>query len=141
MLQKEVADRLVAKPGTEQYGYLTLYREMFATASILMKLGPRSFYPAPKVDSAVVVLDPRPPLYRSDRDTLLDLISVSFRMRRKKLVNNLIGWHDMKRDDVVSAMTAAGVDPDIRAEQLPLSAFDGIAAAVGMSAHANNPAN
>ena len=73
-------------------------------AAILMKLGPRSFYPPPKVDSAVVVLDPRPPQYRSDRDTLLDLISVSFRMRRKKLVNNLIGWRELERDDVLAAM-------------------------------------
>jgi 16S rRNA (adenine1518-N6/adenine1519-N6)-dimethyltransferase len=141
MLQKEVADRLVAKPGTEQYGYLTLYREMFASASILMKLGPRSFYPPPKVESAVVVLDPRPPQYSSDRETLLDLISVSFRMRRKKLVNNLIGWRELKRDGVVAAMTTAGVDPDIRAEQLALPDFDRIASAVQMPANLDESAD
>src|SRR5439155_20796613 len=58
MLQKEVAERLVAKPSTEHYGFLTLYTQMFAKTRILMTLDPGSFYPPPKVKSAVVVLDP-----------------------------------------------------------------------------------
>ena len=123
MLQKEVADRLVAKPGTEQYGYLTLYREMFADARILMRLGPKSFYPPPKVESAVVVLDPH---HGSADPVLLELISTSFRMRRKKLVNNLIGWRDLTREDVVAALVAAGIDPDVRAERLSLAEFEGL---------------
>src|SRR4029077_6197598 len=53
MLQKEVADRLAAKPGDEQYGYLTLYTRLFASARILMTLDPGSFHPRPKVRSAV----------------------------------------------------------------------------------------
>src|SRR5438552_8298375 len=57
MLQKEVADRLVAKPSTPAYGYLTLYSQVFASAKILMTLEPGSFYPAPKVRSAVVALE------------------------------------------------------------------------------------
>src|SRR5436190_23106050 len=66
MLQKEVADRLVAKPRDEQYGYLTLYRQLFASARILMKLDPGSFHPSPKVRSAVVVLDPDRKPFASD---------------------------------------------------------------------------
>src|SRR5438067_2416136 len=54
MLQKEVAERLIAKPSTEHYGFLTLYTQMFAKARILMTLDPGSFYPPPKVKSAVV---------------------------------------------------------------------------------------
>ncbi|MBK5259972.1 MAG: ribosomal RNA small subunit methyltransferase A [Thermoanaerobaculia bacterium] len=133
MLQKEVAERLVANPGDEQYGYLTLYREMFASAKILISLGPKSFYPAPKVHSAVVVLDPRPPSYSSDREGLLSLISISFRMRRKKLVNNLIGWRELDREGVVRAMVAAGINPDARAETLGLPEFDRILVAVTAS--------
>ena len=128
MLQKEVADRLVAKPATEQYGYLTLYREVFATASILARLGPKSFYPPPKVDSAVVVLDPVAPRYKSDRATLLDLISTSFRMRRKKLINNIEGWRDLTREQALNAILAAGISPDVRAETMGLEDFDRLAA-------------
>jgi 16S rRNA (adenine1518-N6/adenine1519-N6)-dimethyltransferase len=124
MLQKEVADRLVAKPGTEPYGFLTLYREMFADAHVLLKLDPKSFYPPPKVRSAVVVLDPRPPAFLSDRESLLDMISTSFRMRRKKLVNNLIGWRNLDRDRVERALQEVGKSPDVRAETLSLADFD-----------------
>ena len=126
MLQKEVADRVVAKPGTEPYGYLTLYVQAYASARILMTLEPRSFYPPPKVRSAVVVLDPRDPGLASDREQLLDLISASFRMRRKKLVNNLIGWHDLTREQVLEAMQRAGIDLEARAETLSLADFDAL---------------
>jgi 16S rRNA (adenine1518-N6/adenine1519-N6)-dimethyltransferase len=124
MLQKEVADRVVAKPGSDPYGYLTLYVAMFAKARIVMNLDPRSFYPPPKVRSAVVVLDPIAPPYASDRDTLLDLISHSFRMRRKTLVNNLTGWRNATRADIEQAMTAAKIDTGVRAETLALADFD-----------------
>jgi 16S rRNA (adenine1518-N6/adenine1519-N6)-dimethyltransferase len=121
MLQKEVADRLVARPGDEQYGFLTLYRQLFATARILMTLDRRSFYPPPKVRSAVVVLDSDRKPYASEE--LIELISVSFRMRRKKLVNNLIGWRGLTRERVVEHMKKAEIDPDARAEELALDDF------------------
>jgi 16S rRNA (adenine1518-N6/adenine1519-N6)-dimethyltransferase len=121
MLQKEVAQRLVAKPGDEQYGFLTLYTAIFASARILMTLGSRSFYPPPKVDSAVVVLDPREA--PENRDALIRLISAAFRMRRKKLINNLTEW---PRDDVLRAMRSAGLDEGIRAEQMTLEQFDAL---------------
>jgi len=130
MLQKEVADRLVAKPRDEQYGYLTLYRQMFATARILMTLDPRSFYPPPKVRSAVVVLDPVSRPHTSDGDVLLDLISTSFRMRRKKLVNNLNGWREHSREAVLDAMRRAGISEDARAEELGLPEFDALCGAL-----------
>lgn len=124
MLQKEVADRLVAGPDTDPYGFLSLYRQLYSSAKILLKLGPKSFHPRPKVDSAVVVLDPKPRDYESDPQTLHDLVSASFRMRRKKLVNNLIGWQGRTREEIVEAMVAAGINPDARAETMDLQAFD-----------------
>ncbi|HKR65147.1 MAG TPA: 16S rRNA (adenine(1518)-N(6)/adenine(1519)-N(6))-dimethyltransferase RsmA [Thermoanaerobaculia bacterium] len=124
MLQKEVADRVVAKPDTDAYGYLTLYVEAYASARILMTLDPRSFYPPPKVRSAVVVLDPRDPGLASPREDVLDLASTSFRMRRKKLVNNLIGWRDLTREQVLDAMGRADIDLEARAETLSLRDFD-----------------
>ena len=127
MLQDEVVQRIVAKPNDEQYGYLTLYVAMFATGRIIAKLGPKSFYPPPKVHSAVVVLDPVAQPFTADRETLADLISVSFRMRRKKLVNNLIDWHGLDRARVDALLARAGIDPDVRAETLGLDSFDRIA--------------
>ncbi|HVR40412.1 MAG TPA: 16S rRNA (adenine(1518)-N(6)/adenine(1519)-N(6))-dimethyltransferase RsmA [Thermoanaerobaculia bacterium] len=124
MLQKEVADRVAAKPGSDPYGYLSLYVQMFASAKILMTLDPRSFFPPPKVRSAVVLLDPHPPTYASDRETLLDLISTSFRMRRKKLVNNLTGWRGLDRAAVLALMSTAGIDQGVRAETMTLEEFD-----------------
>ncbi|MEA2490882.1 MAG: rRNA (adenine1518-N6/adenine1519-N6)-dimethyltransferase [Acidobacteriota bacterium] len=124
MLQKEVAERITAKPGSEQYGFLTLYVQLYASARSLMTLEPRSFYPAPKVRSAVVVLDPHPPQYRSERDALESLISQSFRMRRKKLVNNLIGWRDLTREGILTAIEQAGLDVHARAETMSLDDFD-----------------
>jgi 16S rRNA (adenine1518-N6/adenine1519-N6)-dimethyltransferase len=126
MLQKEVADRVVAKPGSEPYGFLTLYVQAFAEAKIVMTLEPRSFHPPPKVRSAVVRLDPRDPKLSSPREDVLDLVSASFRMRRKKLVNNLIGWRELSREEVLTAMQRAGIDPEVRAETMSLAQFDAL---------------
>src|SRR5207249_8853461 len=121
MLQKEVADRLVANPGDEPYGFLTLYRELFATARIVLKLDPGSFHPRPKVRSAVVVLDPDRKPYASEE--LLDFISRALRMRRKKLVNNLAGWHDLTRDRVLEGLRRVNLDPHVRAEEMSADDF------------------
>jgi len=124
MLQKEVAERLVAKPRDEQYGFLTLYRQLFATARILMTLEPGSFHPRPKVRSAVVVLDADRKPYASEE--LIAIISTAFRMRRKKLVNNLTALGS--REHVLEVLQSSGVGLDARAEELPLEAFVRIAA-------------
>jgi len=130
MLQKEVADRVSAKPGSDPYGFLTLYVQAYASARQLMTLEPRSFHPPPKVRSAVVVLDPRDPGLHAPREQVLDLISASFRMRRKKLVNNLTGWREMTREQVLDAMGRAGIDLDARAETLSLHDFDRLCSSI-----------
>ena len=116
MLQKEVADRLVASPGTEPYGFLTLFVQLYANARTLMTLDPGSFYPPPKVRSAVVVLEPDRKPYASEE--LIELISAAFRMRRKTLVNNLAGWRGLSRADAMAL-----VGSDVRAEALTLAEF------------------
>ncbi|HXH37866.1 MAG TPA: 16S rRNA (adenine(1518)-N(6)/adenine(1519)-N(6))-dimethyltransferase RsmA [Thermoanaerobaculia bacterium] len=130
MLQKEVADRLVAKPGDEAYGYLTLFVRLYASARILMTLEPKSFYPPPKVRSAVVVLDPDRKPFASE--ALIHLISTSFRMRRKKLVNNLTDLGT--REDVLAAMARAGIDEGVRAERLSLEDFARLGSALAEGA-------
>jgi len=121
MLQKEVANRIVARPGDDDYGFLTLYVRLFASARTLMTLDPGSFYPVPKVRSAVIVLDPDRKPYASEQ--LIDLIGQSFRMRRKKLVNNLTGWQGNSREQVLAAMERASIDANARAETLGPEVF------------------
>lgn len=126
MLQKEVADRLVAKPGTEPYGFLTLFVQLYAKARTLMTLDPRSFYPPPKVRSAVVVLEPDKKPYATEE--LVELISASFRMRRKTLVNNLTGWRGLTRERAMDAIRKAGFAETVRAEALSLDDFAALSA-------------
>ncbi|HEY6141710.1 MAG TPA: 16S rRNA (adenine(1518)-N(6)/adenine(1519)-N(6))-dimethyltransferase RsmA [Thermoanaerobaculia bacterium] len=123
MLQKEVADRLVAKPGSEPYGFLTLFVQLYAKAKVLMTLDPRSFYPPPKVRSSVVVLEPDRKPYASEE--LIELISAAFRMRRKTLANNLTGWRGLSREDVLEV-----VPSKVRAEALALDDFVSILTAM-----------
>lgn len=121
MLQREVAQRIVARPGDEDYSFLTLYGQMFARSRKLLTLGPGSFHPAPKVDSAVIVLDRDPKPFASD--ALIELVSGAFRMRRKKLVNNLTASLGLSREEILAAMERAGINPNARAEELELDAF------------------
>jgi 16S rRNA (adenine1518-N6/adenine1519-N6)-dimethyltransferase len=128
MLQKEVADRIVAKAGDDAYGFLTLYVRLYAKARTLMTLDPGSFHPRPKVRSAVVVLDPDRKSFASEE--LIDLISHAFRMRRKKLVNNLIGWRSLSREQVLDGMQQAGIDENARAETVDLDRFARLALSI-----------
>lgn len=125
MLQKEVADRLVAVPGTEPYGFLTLFVQMYAKARTLMTLEPGSFYPPPKVRSAVVVLEPDRKPFACEE--LVELISAAFRMRRKTLANNLASWKGLGRAGALERIRAAGLPENIRAEEVTLEQFARIA--------------
>ena len=138
MLQKEVADRLVAKPGTEPYGFLTLYVQLFAKARTLMTLDPRSFYPPPKVRSAVVVLEPDRKPYASEE--LIDLISAAFRMRRKTLVNNIKRLPSASGSGAIAAIVGAGLNLNVRAEELSLHDFVAIVSALNAPPHESVPA-
>ncbi len=121
MLQKEVADRLVAAPGTEPYGFLTLFVQLYARARVLMTLDPGSFHPPPKVRSAVVVLEPDRKPYASEE--LIELISAAFRMRRKTLVNNLAAWRGLGREGALDVIAKAELPADVRAETVTVAQF------------------
>jgi 16S rRNA (adenine1518-N6/adenine1519-N6)-dimethyltransferase len=121
MLQKEVADRLVAVPSTEAYGFLTLFVQLYAKARTLMTLDPGSFHPPPKVRSAVVVLEPDRKSYATEE--LIELISAAFRMRRKTLANNLLQGQGLPRQAVVSALDKIKLPPDGRADSMSIESF------------------
>ena len=127
MIQKEVADRLVASSRDAAYGYLTVDVGVHATSRRLFDVGPREFDPPPKVVSTVVEILPHPAA--SEAATLLAVASAGFQTRRKTLVNSLTAlWG---RERAIEAVAAAGLLPTARAEELPLETFGRLAALLG----------
>ena len=118
MFQLEVAQKLMGEPGTKAYGPLSVLAQLCARLTRLVKLGPGSFRPAPKVDSAVVQFDPRPDAPSlAERRALLTVLHRSFAHRRKTLANNWQG--------VLSAetLTSLGLASTLRAEVITPSAW------------------
>ena len=121
-VQREVAQRLCARPGQENYGYLSVRAAAFARARILFDLPPGAFRPRPRVTSAVVELSPRSPAPDAAlRDRALELASLGFRSRRKTLANALTPAGP--REKWERALEAMGKSPRIRAEELSLDDF------------------
>ncbi len=123
MLQKEVVDRMAAGPGSKVYGRLSVMLQAGCTVTPLFKVAPGAFRPAPKVDSAVVRLVPRPPGAAgiADRARFAAIVRAAFGQRRKTLRNALSGLLD------AAAIEATGLRPDARAEQVPVEGFVSLA--------------
>ncbi len=115
LIQREVAERLTAKPGTREYGYLTCSMALFAEAKALFGVKPGSFSPPPKVDSTVIRLAPRARAAELGvaPDAFLKFLAACFHLKRKTLRNNLAETYGR---DVLSARPEA----EMRAEQLSL---------------------
>ena len=119
MLQKEVADRLVARPGTSDYGGLTIQAALHADVTRLLTLPPGAFRPPPKVTSAVVRLTFRPPLTDvGDPRVFERIVRGIFLQRRKTLLNALKPVADTFGQSAAELIARAGVDPSCRPEAL-----------------------
>ncbi len=118
MLQREVAERITASPGSRQYGRLSVMVQYLCESELLFEVSPAAFDPVPKVYSSVLRLAPRrAPLPVTDRTLFEDLVRRAFSLRRKTLRNALKGWVDE------SVLRSAGIDPGSRAETLTPSDF------------------
>ncbi len=122
MVQKEVADRLSAKPGTSEYGLLSATAQLYSKVEKVLTLPPGAFSPPPKVHSAVVRLAPSPRLEKLqvDEKGFIDFLKLSFAQKRKTLWNNLKGRYSTA--DLERALARAKVKPSVRAEALSLEA-------------------
>jgi 16S rRNA (adenine1518-N6/adenine1519-N6)-dimethyltransferase len=129
MVQRDVADRLSARAGGEGYGSLTLAVQYAMQVRRAFVLGPQAFYPRPKVDSAVVVLERRaePAVAARDPAFLLQVVRAGFAYRRKTLSNSLALALGIDRERTQAVLATIGLDTEIRAEQLDLDGFAALA--------------
>jgi 16S rRNA (adenine1518-N6/adenine1519-N6)-dimethyltransferase len=127
MFQREVAQRIVAEPGSKAYGRLALLAQWRADARIVINLPPEAFTPPPKVSSAVVHFTALPePRFPADPATLSRIVAAGFNQRRKMLRSSLKGI----APDIEDRLIASGIKPTERAEQVSLEQFCALARAV-----------
>ena len=124
VIQMEVAERIAARPGVRDYGYLSVACQFYTRPAIIMKIPPGAFRPPPKVNSALMAMSlpgKRASLAINNEAAFLRFVQACFAQKRKTLRNNLLA---LASDEVVrEAIEAAGLPSDARAERLSLSEF------------------
>ena len=125
MMQKEVADRIKAAPGTKAYGALSVAVQYYCTVEAVVNVPKDVFVPQPKVDSTVLKLKIREekPVELKDREVFFSCVKAGFGQRRKTLLNSLMGVKNITKEVVRESLEAAGIDPSRRAETLDLEEF------------------
>lgn len=125
MVQKEAAQRICAKPGTREAGAISLAVRYYAEPKLLFTVSPGSFFPPPKVTSAVIRMDIRktPSVTPKEVNTMFRLIRAAFSQRRKTAVNGIAAGLSLSKEKVAAAFEAAGISPLQRPEQLTLENF------------------
>ncbi|MDH4619130.1 16S rRNA (adenine(1518)-N(6)/adenine(1519)-N(6))-dimethyltransferase RsmA [Brevibacillus sp. AY1] len=127
MIQKEVAERIAAKPGTKEYGSLSVAAQFYADTQVAMIVPASVFVPRPNVDSAVIRLKvrDRPAVEVDDEDVFFRVVKSSFALRRKTLLNNLMNglFPKAQKDAVVQMLEEIGIDPTRRGETLNMEEF------------------
>ncbi len=131
MIQREVADRIQAKPSSKDYGALSLAVQYYAKPYIAANVPPNCFIPRPRVGSAVINLTPhKEPPYPVENEALLfKLIRASFNQRRKTLVNGIFNFDGLSfsKEEITGALEALDLSKDVRGEDVALEQFIGIA--------------
>ena len=125
MMQKEVAERIVAGPGGKDYGALTIGITYHAEPTLIATLSPENFYPSPKVDSALLKLTMResPKVSVEDEVLFFKIVRTAFRTRRKMLKNALVRGRFASAEKLAFAFEATGIAPERRAETLDITEY------------------
>ena len=133
MVQKEVALRIAAKPGTADYSAFTVFCQFYAEPELLFDVPAHCFLPQPKVTSAVVILKTRKtlPWEILDKATFFRTVRASFAMRRKKLQNGLAaGFPELGKEGAGQVIAECGFSENVRGETLDISQFAALANAI-----------
>lgn len=125
MVQREVAERMAASPGTKAYGTLSVWCRLHGRISDKVSVSPEAFFPRPKVRSAVlkINLHPELPLSQEELELLRAVVRSAFGKRRKTLANALTGLLNKKREEIEAVLRAEGIDPRRRGETLGVDEF------------------
>lgn len=127
MFQKEVAQRICAKPGSKAYGSLSLFCQMLGNCKIILPIPPSAFSPRPKIDSAVIEIVPlQTPRFDVDIDLFQKVAQSAFQTRRKTLLNSLNGKFNLDKKNLEILLNSIGIDPSRRAETLSLEEFSNL---------------
>lgn len=127
VIQKEVAERLCAQPGSKDYGYLSVLTQLHARAEFVFEIPPEAFQPPPEVDSALVSLylpGKRTEIAVGETEEFLDFVKLCFAQKRKTLANNLRSL--AKPGEVREALQSLHLREDARAEQLNVGEFEAL---------------
>ena len=129
MVQKEVAQRLSAKPGTKDYGAITVLCQYYTEPEITTIVKAGLFVPPPKVDSAVLTLRklPEPRVNPKDEKLFFKTVKAAFSQRRKTLLNCLSSAFPYPKEDLEKALLEIGIDPKRRGETLSIEDFKDLA--------------
>ncbi len=132
MVQKEVAERIAAKPGKKDYGAISVLCQYYTNPRLVTIVPKGSFYPAPKVDSAVLCMEvqDKPNVEVSDEKLFFKVVKAAFAQRRKTLLNCLSSGFSCGKEVLAEILLGAGIEPTIRGEKLGLSEFAKIADAL-----------
>ena len=137
MIQKEVADRMQAGPGTKDYGALSLAVQYYTKPEVLYVVSANCFIPRPNVDSSVIrlTLHEDNPVKVKDEELMFKLIRASFNQRRKTLVNGLVnaGLNGIGKEKILEALDKMELPPTIRGEALTLSQFAALSDILGIT--------
>ena len=129
MVQREVGERLIASPGEEAFGAVSLRVAYRADAKLLRRVRPSVFWPEPQVESVLVRIERRPPPVDTPEKALFRLVDAGFAQRRKTMLNALVRLgHDRKQ--ATAALEQAELEPQVRAEELALEDFARLAEAL-----------
>ncbi len=125
LIQREVAERIAAKPGSRSFGILSLAVQLFAETQMIHQVKPGAFMPPPRVDSTVIKLRRKPKLLVSQEDipAFFDLAHGAFAHRRKTIANSLAMHADVARSEVEKWLTKHGLSAGLRAEAVPLEEY------------------
>jgi len=128
MIQKEVAQRITAGPGSKTYGLLSITAGYYARVEYVMTVSRHCFYPEPEVDSSVIRIIPRevkPQVH--DEKMFKDLLKAAFQKRRKTILNSCTSFFPLEKAEVEKRLKAIGIDPGARPENLSLEDFVALA--------------